>query len=140
MANTTTLRGLNLLRGPSGTAGELHVYEAVVELSGTYATATKPNFNLLSLIQQQQKGASAITVRAVSVHRDLVDSGGTRYTAPNANIALSNVNAGCVGDKVTFRIDTASGINKNGAAPGETGDGTTIAGYMSFIALVEITA
>jgi hypothetical protein len=125
---------MDQLKGASVT-GELHCYQIPIKVKGTYLTGTKPNFNILSVLQEMHMGISAIDVKKVVLFRDYND-GTNRYTAPNANIVLSNVNAGCVNDKVTFRMDTGE---TNGDASSEIADATALDGVLVFIVVAEVT-
>jgi hypothetical protein len=134
MATTQTVLGIDQLKGASVT-GELHVYQIPVRVNGTYLTGTKPTFNIFAALQAMRMGISAVDVKKVVVLRDYND-GTNRYTAPNANIVLANVNTNCVNDRVTFRMDSGE---TNGDASAEIADATALDGVMIFLVVCEVT-
>jgi hypothetical protein len=130
MSTTTTILGVNELRGPSGPKGEQRIFEIPVRVAGTYATAAKPNFDVFTAIANAHFGAvpGSFTVKNVLILRDRYD-GTNRYTAPDANVALSSGLAG--NSLATFRIDSGA---VNGTAGTEVTDGTDVTGIYVFIA------
>jgi len=136
MANTTTFQNLNLLRGQSGTKGDARVYEIAVTLSGTYATATKPNFSIRDALRAQNQDFENIWVHNAIVFRDAIVSAGTRYTATSPT--LSTVDSGSTNDVLTFTVGTTDSTHKNGSQAAEVGDGTTIDGTFVFLVVVSL--
>lgn len=134
MATTTTIQGVDQLKGDS-LGSELHVYQITAYVTGTYLTATKPNFNILTALQARHQGITAVDVKKVVALRDYRVST-TRYTAPNAQIALSNVNTSCVNDKVVFEVDSGE---TNGDTGTEIADATALDGYFTFLVVTEVT-
>lgn len=131
MATTTTVQAVDQMKNED-VAGELRVYRITAYVTGTYLTGTKPSFDILAALQQRHQGISAVDVKKVVTLRDYRTSTGTRYTAPNANIALSST-----GNKVaTFRIDTGE---TNGDASAEIADATALDGYFQFLVVTEVT-
>ncbi|TXH41903.1 MAG: hypothetical protein E6Q97_36675 [Desulfurellales bacterium] len=125
MATTTTVKTVNLIKGPSQ-KDETRAYEISVYVSGTYETATKPSFSVLTALQTRYEGISACTVQRVAVLRDYrVTASGTEtvYTAPTAQLSLST-------PTVTFRVDSGA---TGGATGTEISDGTSLAGYFVFL-------
>lgn len=140
MAVTTTVLGINELRGPSGPKGELRVFEIPVRVSGTYLTAGKPNFDIASELQACHFGVSGLTlkgapaVQACQILRDRYD-GTNRYTAPDAQITFGS---GVIGNsKVTFRIDSGA---TNGATGTEITDATDVSGVYVFLVVAALVA
>lgn len=140
MSVTTTIQGINELRGPSGPKGELRVFEIPVRVSGTYLTASKPSFDIAAELQACRFGVSALTlkgapaVQSCQILRDRYD-GTNRYTAPDGQIAFA---AGALGNsKVTFRIDSGA---TNGATGTEVADGTDVSGIYVFLVVCSLTA
>lgn len=135
MATTTTVKEIDLLKKPSAAKRELALYRLRVGVSGTYATAGKPNFDILAALEafgRQAESAVSIPAGGVVLFGDYWD-GTTRYTAPNAQIALSGT-----GNKVaTFRVDSGA---QNGAAGAEIADGTALASEFEFLVAVDQTA
>lgn len=130
MATTTTVVGLNQLKGPH-TGGDLHCYEVVVLVDGTYATASKPNFDMLAALQAQHEGVSAVAVKAATTFQDYND-GTNVYTAANAVTALSGT-----GNKViTFTVESGA---TDGGTGSEVADNTALHGFFSFIVTLGIT-
>ena len=130
MATTQTVVAVNQLKGPH-VGADLHCYEVVVYVSGTYLTGTKPNFDILAALQAQHEGVSAVAVKKAVAWQDYND-GTNVYTASNAVIALSST-----GNKVcTFTVES-------GATDGDTGtevsDSTALAGYFSFLIVTTVT-
>ncbi|MFI5229210.1 MAG: hypothetical protein ACHQWU_09085 [Gemmatimonadales bacterium] len=134
MATTVQLLGVDQIKGPAA-GGNLRVFRMSVQLGGTYATAAKPSFNVLAQLQQTLVSRNIVKVKVVGTLVDYRDADGNVYTAPNAAIALSNVNPNCVNDKVTFRLD-------GGATEGDTGvevaDGTALNGAIMFCVIAEV--
>lgn len=131
MATTTTVVGAALAKNHhEGAAVDL--WEFAVKVTGTYATASKPSFDILAAIQAStQQGVSAVSVKTISAFADYND-GTNVYTASNSANVLSGT-----GNKVsTFTVES-------GATNGDTGteviDGTVLGGIFSFIAAVVIT-
>ena len=136
MATTQTVLGIDQVKGPSGAQGELRLYQFPVRLDGTYATASKPTFDVLASLQSgKHMGATAVNVKKAFLLRDYYD-GTNRYTAPNANIALS----GSGNTTVTFRLDTTDGSHSNGDANSEIADSTALAGVIVIGVVCSITA
>lgn len=130
MATTTTVIGVNQLKGPH-IGADLHCYEVVVLVDGTYATAGKPNFDMLATLQAQHEGVSAVAVKAVTTFQDYND-GTNVYTAPNASIALSST-----GNKtVTFPIHSGA---TDGGTGSEIADSTAVHGFFSFVVVTGAT-
>jgi len=121
MATTTTVVGIDQLKGPSPLS-TLRVSRFAVRVSGTYDAAGRPSFNILTALQSQKQGRTAVAVKSVTL---LEDAGATRMTAPNANIALS----GTGNQTATFRLSTAS---TNGDAGAEVADTTAVEGVWVF--------
>lgn len=136
MATVQSVGGIDQAKGPSGAQGELRIYQVPVKVTGTYATASKPSFDLLAELQAQKHMAvSAVNVKSVFLLRDYYD-GTTRYTAPNAQIVLSGT-----GNKVaTFRIDSTDSTHSNGDSNSEISDSTALAGVFVFGVVCSITA
>ena len=135
MSTTQTVLGIDQAKGPSGAQGELRVYQVPVRIDGTYATAGKPNFDLLAELKKKNMSVSAVNVKNAFVLRDYYD-GTNRYTAPNADIVLSGTN-----NKVcTFRLDTTDATHSNGDANAEIADGTALAGVIVIGVVASITA
>ncbi len=130
--STQTVVALNQLKGPHP-GGDLHCYEVVVQVTGSYLTATQPSFDLLAAFQSLcHEGVSDINVKAVTLFQDYND-GTNVYTADNSEIVLSSTH----NKVVTFELDS-------GATDGDTGgtevtNATAISGYLSFIAVLTIT-
>ena len=136
MATTQKLEGVDQIKGPAGSSN-LRLFQFAVYVGGTYLTATKPTFNILTFMQQGHEGLSTVTVVAGGVlcFRDYYDGTNT-YTAPNAYIVLANVNSGCTNDRVTFRIDSAA---TNGSTGSEIADATALSNIFVFEALLSYT-
>lgn len=139
MATTQTASPAAIVRGLQGATGELYVLEIPVLVNGTYLTASKPNFNVLTALQNAKMGVSAVNVKSVVLLRDYYD-GTTRYTAPNASIALTSVNSGCTNDKVTFPVHTTDSTHRNGQSNAEISDSTALNHYFVFLVVAEITS
>lgn len=134
MATTQTVNSVDQIKGNS-TAGEQHVYQIPVTLAGTYLTASKPNFSILSALQAAHGGITAVNVKRVALLRDYND-GTNRYTAPNANLVLSTVASGSTNDVLTFRVDSGA---TNGTAGSEVADATALNGVFVFLVVAEVT-
>lgn len=130
MATTTTVYSVNSLKGPHQ-GGDLHCYEVVVLVDGTYATAGKPNFNVLTALQNQHEGVSAVSVTKVVAFQDYND-GTNVYTASNAGISLS----GTGNQTVTFTVESGA---TDGATGSEISDSTALHGFFSFIVVTSVT-
>ena len=128
MATTTTVVGINQLKGPHP-GGDLHCYEVVAHVTGTYATAGKPSFDMLAALQALHGGASAVSVKKAVAFQDYND-GTNVYTASNGGITIGSSKT------VTFTVES-------GATDGDTGsevaDATALAGYFSFIVITTVT-
>lgn len=130
MATTQTVLGIPLAKGPHSGAALL-CYEVAVKVSGTYLTASKPNFDVLAALQAQHEGISAVAVKRVTAWQDGND-GSTIYTASNAVIALSGT-----GNKVTtFTIESGA---TNGDTGTEIADGTALNHVFSFLVVCTVT-
>lgn len=130
MATTQTAKNIDFLRGGSG-PDTLKAWLVVVNVNGTYDSAAKPSFDLLTLMQDQHYGVTAVDIKAVSLFRDY-RSGSTRYTAPNAQIALSST-----GNKtVTFRLDSGA---TDGATGTQIADTTAVDGDLVFLVVGSLT-
>lgn len=131
MSTTTTVIALNRKHAPHQGA-DLYAFEVTVLVDGTYATASKPNFDLLAALKaQHQAQISAVAVKRVTTLQDYND-GTNVYTASNAVTALSST-----GNKViTFTIES-------GATDGDTGteisDSTALHGCFSFLVVTTLT-
>src|SRR5581483_3469556 len=132
MSTTTTVLGVNEVKGPSGPQGELRVFEVAVQVTGTYVTAAKPNFNILTALQAAHFGVTAVSIKSVVVWRDRYD-GTNRYTSVNSTIALS----GTGNQTVTFEIDDTG---TNGSGSHEIADASVVTGVYVFLAIGSITA
>lgn len=130
MATTTTVAAINQFKGPH-IGADLHAYEVVVQVTGTYLTATKPSFDILAGLQAQHEGVSDVAVKSAVAWQDYND-GTNVYTASNAVIALS----GTHNKVVTFTVES-------GATDGDTGsevaDATALSGFFSFIVITKVT-
>jgi hypothetical protein len=144
MATTQTIVGIDQVKGPGPGANQLvRAIRFAVKVSGAYATATKPNFNVYTALaaMKQLLGATSFIVHKVILFRDFVKSDGTVYTVPNSTIALANVTSGATNDKATFAIYTGTG-----SVDGEAGSGAEIADgaipdmTFEFIAFVTVPA
>ena len=132
MSVTTAIQGINQLKGPHA-PGDQRAYEIVLNVTGTYATASKPNFNILTALQAMHEGITACQVNSVAVFQDYNDGTNT-YTAPGAYVVLSTT-----GNNVaTFRIDSGA---VDGATGSEIADSTALAlpGRFTFIVLCSVT-
>lgn len=117
MATTQTILGNDQLKGPSPVSS-LRTTRFAVRVAGAYAQAARPSVDVLAAIQAVHQGASAVSVKSVTLLDDGYN-GATRLTAPNGNIALSGT-----GNKVvTFRFSDAS---TNGDAGAELADTTVV--------------
>lgn len=135
MATTQTVTGVDLIKGESGPKAELYAYRVRVRVTGTYDSAGRPNFDTLvdALQAFGHQGVTAVSTpaRGVVCFRDYV-SGATRYTAANANIALSST-----GNKVvTFQLHSGA---TNGAAGSEIADTTAVDGEVEFLVVTDPT-
>jgi hypothetical protein len=129
MATTTTVVGVNQLKGPH-TGGDLHVYEFVVLVDGTYAT-NGDTFDVLAALQAQHEGVSAVAVKSVTTFQDYND-GTNVYTSSNADITL-----GGTGNKtVTYELTTGG---TDGATGSELTNTTAVHGFLSFVIVLGIT-
>jgi hypothetical protein len=135
MATTTTVKEVDLLKKPSSARREMALYRLRVGVTGTYLTGTKPSFDVLAALEafgRQAESAVVIPAAGCMLFGDYYD-GTNRYTAPNANIALSST-----GNKVvTFRVDSGA---TNGAAGTEIADATALSGEFEFVVAVAQTA
>lgn len=130
MATTTTVVGLNQLKGPH-TGADLHCYEVVVLIDGTYAT-NGDTFDMLAALQAQHEGVSAVAVKSVTTFQDYND-GTNVYTSSNADITLSGT-----GNKtVTYELWTGGTDGSNAGA--ELTATTAVHGFLSFIVVLGIT-
>src|ERR1051326_3674879 len=116
MATTTTILGVNLIKGPHA-GGSQYVYEIVARIAGTYLTGTTPTLDVLAALQAQHQGVSAVAVRSFAVLQDGLNgaTSGTsarlEITAPDADVVLSST-----GNKLaTFDLDYSP------ATPGASG-------------------
>jgi hypothetical protein len=135
MATVQTVYGIDFLKS-SEVDGTLRAFRVTVGVSGTYLTAAKPNFNVLSALQNSHAGITAVKVKSAVAFRDYSD-GSNVYTASNAVIALANVNSGSTNDKVTFTVESGA---TNGDTGSEVADATalTLAGQFQFIVVAEL--
>ena len=127
MATTTTLVGIPTAKGRTQ-GQDMSVYEALVYVTGTYATASKPSYDVLAALQSQHDGISSVTLQSSQVIVDGND-GTNRYTAPDAYVSIS-------GSVATFRIDSGA---VNGATGTEIGDGTALNHKFTFLVRVSTT-
>jgi len=130
MATTQTILTSDQAKGESG-GSPLRAYQIVVDVQGTYLTASKPNFNVLTALQARFQGISAVSVKQVSPFRDYYDGTNT-YTAPNAQIALS----GTGNAVVTFRLDSGA---TNGDTGAEIADATALSDSLTFLVVCTVT-
>lgn len=132
MATTTTVLNITERKGPHVLGGKLHCLEVAVKVTGTYAAAGRPSFDLLAALQTaRRQGISAVSVKKVVAFQD-GDDGTNVYTAANANIVLSGT-----GSKVTtFQIQSGA---TNGDTGSEIADSTAVNHVFSFIVITSIT-
>lgn len=128
MATTTTVVAINQLKGPHP-GGDLHAYEVVAHVTGTYATATKPSFDFLAAIQAMHEGVSAVSVKGALAFQDY-DDGTNVYTASNAVTAIGSSKT------VTWTVESGA---TDGGTGSEVADGTSLAGYFSFLVVATVT-
>ena len=135
MATVQTALGLDELKG-SQVDGTLRAFRLTVQCVGTYLTATKPNVNFLTALQNSHMGVTACKVKSAVAFRDYND-GSNVYTASNAVIALATVNSGSTNDKITWTVESGA---TNGDTGTEVADATalTAAGTFQFIVVAEL--
>lgn len=136
MSTTTTVKSINVMKG-FHQGSDLRALEVAVLVDGTYATASKPNFDVLAALQTQHfnvtPALSSLQVAAAVLWQDGND-GTNRYTAPNSQIALSGT-----GNKVvTFRIDSGATDGLGGGS--EITDSTALHHVFSFLVVASFTS
>lgn len=133
MSTTTAVAGIAVRKGAAGQDSTLHILEVGVRVTGTYATASKPHFDLAAALEEARKvGITSVSVKSVTLVRDGND-GTDRYTIPNSEIVLSGT-----GNKViTFAIDSGATEGDDGA---EIADSTVLAHTFSLAIVAAITS
>lgn len=131
MAITTTVTGIALRKGPHQ-GGALHCFEFGVKVTGTYAAAGRPSFDVLAALEAaRHAGITAVSVKKVVAFQD-GDDGSNVYTASNADISLSGT-----GNKtVTFKIESGA---TNGDTGTEISDSTAVNHQFAFLVVATIT-
>jgi hypothetical protein len=137
MATTQTTFPLENLKGTTQ-GGQLRAVLVPVLVSGTYLTASKPNFDIAAALGVKREALSSINVKKVIAFVDGVDgaSGASRYTASNANIVLSSTGSS-TNNVCTFRID--SGATNGDSGGSEIADATALNHVFMFLAVIAET-
>lgn len=132
MSTTQTVVGVAQKNFPHQ-GGDLYVYEMAVLIDGAYAQGGgRPTFNVLAALQAQQQGVSAVVVTAVTTVQDYND-GTNRYTAPNAQTALS----GTGNQTVTFGLYSGTTDGITGGA--EVTAAAAVHGVVTFLVVAQVT-
>lgn len=126
MATTQTILSVDQLKGPQPSS-KLRVTRFAVRSEGTYDSGGRPSFDILSALQAEKGGATAVDVKKVALLEDGLN-GASVVSSPNASIALSGT-----GNKVvTFRINTDSTAGDTGT---EMTDTTAVDTVLQFVAI-----
>ena len=126
MATTQTILGIDQLKGPAPIS-KLRVTRVAVRVAGTYDSGARPSFDFLAALQAEKGGATAVSVKAVTLLEDGQNGAGlAQVSVPNASTALSGT-----GNKVaTFRVNTDSVAGATGT---EMADTTAIDATFQFV-------
>jgi hypothetical protein len=134
MATTQVIYSVDLIKGRLS-SGPLSVWRVTVGVSGVYATGAKPVWNFANALAAMHMGPITVAVKSVTALLDYND-GTNQYTASNANIALTTVNAGSTNDQVTFRVDSGA---SNGDGTGAEIGAVAINGAFVFLVNAIVT-
>lgn len=132
MSTTATTQGFNELRAwPDEPSPFSRLFEIPVYISGTYATASKPTFNVITALQGGHFAAKTVSVAACNIVHDRYD-GTNRYTA---TAALSTSISGNTNDLVTITIKSGG---TDGIGGSEVSDSTDVTGTYTFLVILEL--